>query len=108
MTMTMYHPMNRTLRTMGSYHPDYSSTRNSGDDYTSDDDGTEPQFFPTTNIDDKSTGYHNTTEEEHPPENTGAGIKSETQNKTGVEIRNGTQNNNKDEDEDEESQNEVG
>ena len=92
----------------GYYHPDDGSTRNSGDDYLSDDDGPDPHFRSIPNVDDKSTGIHDTTEEEDPTDNTGVGIKNETQNNTGVEIRNETQNNSKDEDEDEDPQDEVG
>ena len=42
----------------GSYNPDYGSTKDSGGDYPSDDDGPEPHFGLTPNVEDESTGYH--------------------------------------------------
>ena len=84
----------------GSYNPGDVSTRNSGDYYPSDDEGNEPLFRNALNGYDKFTGYHDTIEEEDPTDNTGAGIKNETQKNTGVEIKNETQNNSKNEDED--------
>ena len=97
-TMTMSHPMKRTLSTMGLIILKIGATINSGDDCPSDDDVPDPQFVPAPNVNEKSTGYHYTTEEEYPTDNTRVGIKNETQKNTGVEIRNETQNNSKDED----------
>ena len=70
----------------GYYYPNDVSTRNSGDDYPSDDNGPDPQFGPVPSYD--------TIEYEYPTDNIGA------------EIRNEAQNNRKNEDE--ESQDEVG
>ena len=51
------------IKDNGYYHPDYGLTRDSGDDYTSDDDGPEPHFGLTPNVEDESTGYHDRIEE---------------------------------------------
>ena len=59
-----------------SYHPGDVSTRNSGDDYPSDDEGNEPQFRHALNGYEKIIGYHDTIEEEDPIDNTGVGIKN--------------------------------
>ena len=48
----------------GYYHPDNGSTRDSKDDYPSDYYVHDPHFGPVPNFNDKSTGYHDTTEEE--------------------------------------------
>ena len=84
----------------GSYNPDDGSNSNIWGDYPSDDDGPGPNFGPTPNGDEKSTGSHDTTEEEDPTDKTGAGIKNETQNNTGEEIRNETPKKSKNVDED--------
>ena len=55
----------------GYYHPDDVSTRTSGDDYPSYDYGPDPHFRPAPNVDEKSTRFHDTTEEKDPTDNTG-------------------------------------
>ena len=62
------------------YHPDNGSTRDSGGDYPSDYYSPDPHFGPTPNGGDKSTESYDITEEEDPTDNTGVGIKNETQN----------------------------
>ena len=68
----------------GSYNPDDGSNSNIWGDYPSDDDGPNPHFGPTPNVDNKSTGSNDTIEEKYPTDKTWARIKKVAQNNTGV------------------------